>query len=128
MFSDYWIHSFLKRKDFSRSRITSEGGKTMWKQSRIQAHMKIGADLYNEHDLKPEHVWNYDENGLNWAVGPTYIYMPKKMKSRAKSGSGETVKGIITQVVTVNGVGDFASNYFIIRYAYWSLHFGINLS
>ena len=100
----------------------------MWEQSRIQAHMKIGADFYNENDLKPEHVWNYDENGLNWAVGPMYIYMLKKMKSRAKSGSGETVKGIITQVVTVNGVEDFASNCFIIRYAYWSLHFGINLS
>jgi hypothetical protein len=113
-FSDGWIHAFMHRNGFVRRRVTTEA-KVRPTQANIREVMLKGQKLYLLEKHCPKSTYNMDETGINWSIGPVYLYVPAD-QSRA-SGVSTDMKLRITGIIAVNGEGVFAPLMLIIKHS-----------
>ena len=67
-------------------------------------------------NLEPKDVHNFDETAVTYAIGPTYVFIPKE-QARAAQDPGYNVKARITAVVSYSGNGQPDPLMFIIRHS-----------
>ena len=58
-----------------------------------------------------------DETAVTWCIGLTHMFVPKSESARPKHQGVSNMKLRITAAITVNGVGDFAPLFMIIRHS-----------
>ena len=111
-----WVRGFLDRADMARRKITTED-KIRPSEAEIITQMKIGQDKYVSMGIQNHQVWNMDETAVTWCIGPTHMFVPKTESARAKHQGVSNLKLRITAAITVNGAGDFAPLFMIIRHS-----------
>ena len=67
-------------------------------------------------NLRPDQLMNGDETGLNWGIGPMYLY-PPRWQHRAQSKLNADNKARITALPAVDAADDFIPMFFIIKHS-----------
>ena len=114
-FSPHWVKGMLNRAELRRRRITTDEKKTLPLEEVIRI-LKIGQDLIRLHGHDPSTIWNMDETAITYAIGPTHLYIPRDQARAANIGNVNT-KLRITAVLTVNGLGEFAPIFLILKHS-----------
>jgi len=114
-FSPHYIRNLLNRQNFVKRRVTTET-KAVPEDSKINAKMKIGQDIYIHKRYEPEYVWNYDETALTYGIGALHMYVPQGSK-RAAGAYGESPKVRVTAIVLVSSGGIAAPSFIILKHA-----------
>ena len=114
-FSPHWVKGMLNRAELRRRRITTDEKKTL-SVTEIARILKLGQDLIRLHGHDPSTIWNMDETGITYAIGPTHLFIPWDQARAANIGNVNT-KLRITAVLTVNGLGEFAPIFLIIKHS-----------
>lgn len=111
--SDHWVHGMLERQALTRRRITTET-KPMPSDEHINQIMQVGQGMIKQHNIPLNKIWNMDETGFTWTIGPQYMYVPKH-QIRATGNSNE--KNRISAVIMGNAAGEFAPLFIIIKHS-----------
>lgn len=114
-FSPHWVKGMLNRAELRRRRITTDEKKTL-PIDEIKRILKIGQNLIILKEYDPSTIWNMDETAITYAIGPTHMYVPKDQARAANIGNVNT-KLRITAVLTVNGIGEFAPIFLILKHS-----------
>jgi len=113
-FSNMWVKNFLKRRNFSRRRITRVL-KAIPDQASIREIMKTSQEAILAGDYDISAILNLDETAFNWGIGPTYIYTAKDADRGEQQITDE--KARITAVLAIAGTGIFLPNMFIFKHS-----------
>ena len=127
-FSDDWVCNFITLNDMARRRVSGEVGcKPVATDEKINESLDKARNemrrLVRKHNLTTlEQIlrctWNFDETGITHRIGIMYGYLPKWGKhKRLKTTAGESNKGRITGLFSVNGWGDMAPAFIIIKHS-----------
>jgi DDE superfamily endonuclease len=114
-FTPHWVKGMLNRAELRRRRITTDDKKILSIEEIIRV-LKIGQDLIRLHGHDAATIWNMDETGITYAIGPTHLYVPWDQSRAANIGNVNT-KLRITAVLTVNGLGEFAPIFLILKHS-----------
>lgn len=79
--------------------------------------MELGQSvIHNQtYSYLPHQVINLDETALNWAIGPTHMYIPAEIR-RAESEVSTDEKARVTLVPAIDAAGCSLPLYFIIKH------------
>jgi hypothetical protein len=113
-FSLKWVHNFFRRMKVSRRRITSVRTATLPVED-VRRIMKNSQDKIIENGYSPSQILNLDETALNFAIGPTNVYLPKD-QTRAIAESCNS-KARVTLIPTVRADGTFLPLMFILKHS-----------
>jgi hypothetical protein len=113
-FSLKWVHNFFRRMKVSRRRITSER-KAALPVSDVRRILKTSQDVIVSKGYLPSQILNLDETALNFAIGPTYVYLPVD-HTRASSDACNS-KARVTLIPTVAADGNFLPLMFILKHS-----------
>ena len=105
-FSDGWVCKFIAVNDMARRRSTVQGDKTIASDNVIneelkKAHDKIFEEVQRQIRINNvmtyedilRCIWNFDETGITYKIGPLFGFVPKKGKhSRVRTTKGESNK------------------------------------
>jgi hypothetical protein len=98
----------------SRRRITSER-KAALPVSDVRRILKTSQDVIVNKGYLPSQILNLDETALNFAIGPTYVYLPVD-HTRASSDACNS-KARVTLIPTVAADGNFLPLMFILKHS-----------
>ena len=113
-FSLNWVFHFLKRMNFSRRRITTDG-KAEISVEEVRRLMKVSQDEILASGYNASQILNLDETALNFAIGPTYAYLP--IKQARAIGQACNTKARVTLIPTVAADGQFLPLMFILKHS-----------
>jgi DDE superfamily endonuclease len=114
-FTPHWVKGMLNWAELRRRRITTDEKKTISIEEIIRV-LQIGQNTIRLHGHDAATIWNMDETGIKYAIGPTHLYVPWDQARAANIGNVNT-KLRITAVLTVNGLGEFAPIFLILKHS-----------
>ena len=112
-FSPHWVFRFLQRQRVRRRKITSVQ-KEIPDEKDVQSAMAIGQALINEKSFSAAQIWNMDETGYTWAIGPEYAYVGTD--ARRAEGEQSDDKMRITLAIAGNSIGIFMPLFIILKH------------